>query len=140
MPISPTYSDVGVNISFQFYCDSCLGKKWNSLSERKKKMYRDEYKKKYPKFKQKKEEFYRKHPEAKKCVIYKFFMMCVCAWVIIICCQVPAALTFAIRMQGLMWEEADVLPEGLLEMLTSESPSWPELEWRRLSGLCSTSL
>ncbi len=43
-------------------------------------------------------------------------------------------------MQGVMREEADVLPEGLLEMLTSESPSWPELEWRRLSGLCSTSL
>ncbi len=85
MPISPTYSDVGVNISFQFYYDSCLGKKWNSLSQEKQNKYREEYRKNYEDFKGKKKAFYDEHPEAlsKKYVIYKFFMMCVCAWVII---------------------------------------------------------
>ena len=35
--------------------------------------------------------------------------------------------------------EAEVLPGDLLEMLTTESQSWSEQGWKRLSELCSTS-
>ena len=34
--------------------------------------------------------------------------------------------------------EAEAIPRDLLEMLTAESQSWSEREWRKLSELCST--
>ena len=88
MPISPTYSDVGVNISFQFYNDSCLTKYAVFLQVRSgghsptknNNKYRAAYQKSYKEYEDRMKVFYDRHPEAMsiKCVIYKLFMMCVC--------------------------------------------------------------
>ena len=47
-------------------------------------------------------------------------------------------LDFARSAMQVSEREAEAIPRDLLEMLTAESQSWSEREWRKLSELCST--